>query len=230
MLILGFQKLTLLDFPNRVAATVFTGGCNFRCPFCHNSPLVTKIEPQKSYDQNEVLSYLKSRKGVLDGICITGGEPLIQRDIEDFMKSVKDMGFLVKLDTNGSFPNKLKEVVDKKLVDYVAMDIKNSKELYGETVGVKDFDLSPIEQSVDFLLSGQVEFEFRTTITKNFHTVQSVESLAKWIKGTKKYFLQNFEDSGDLISTGIKAVEKETLFEMKKVAENVLGTCIIRGV
>lgn len=227
---MGFQKMTLLDFPNKVACTVFTGGCNFRCPFCHNALLVTQIDPSTSYNNEDIFSYLASRKGLLDGVCVTGGEPLVQKDVEDFIKRVKDMGFLLKLDTNGSFPDRLSDLVEKKLVDYVAMDIKNCKEKYGETVGVPSFDISPIEKSVELLKSGVVDYEFRTTVVKEFHTVENIEKTAEWIKGTKKYFLQNFKDSGNLIKDGLSAVDKNDLSLMQKRAEEILGFCGIRGV
>ena len=230
MLILGFQKLTLLDYPNKVAATVFTGGCNFRCPFCHNASLVTKIEPQTSYNENDVLAYIRSRKGLLDGVCITGGEPLIQKDLKNFIIEIKKAGFAVKLDTNGSFPDKLKELVAENLIDYVAMDVKNSPEKYGETAGLSNFDLSPIKESVEFLKTNAVDYEFRTTIVKEYHTLNDVIAIAEFIKGAKRYFLQNFVDSGNLISSGLHSVPVETLTEMKDAAQSVLGNAQVRGV
>lgn len=230
MLILGFQKMTLLDYPNKVASTVFTGGCNFRCPFCHNSALVTKIEPENSYDADDVLSYLNSRKGLIDGVCITGGEPLMQRDLKDFIKELKKTGCLVKLDTNGSSPDKLENLVGEKLVDYVAMDIKNSPEKYGETAGMKDFDLTPVKESVNFLISGVCDYEFRTTVVKEYHTINDVKKIAEFIHGAKKYFLQNFVDSGNLIKDGLHPVDKQTLLSMQREAEKILGFAKIRGV
>lgn len=223
--------MTLLDFPGKVACTVFTGGCNFRCPFCHNALLVLGSEAVKGeYSTEEILSFLEKRVGLLDGVAITGGEPLLQPDIEDFISRVKAMGYAVKLDTNGSFPDKLISLVDKKLVDYVAVDIKNCKEKYGLTVGKNDFDLSPIEKTVEFLLQGHVPYEFRTTIVKEFHTVSDIEKISHWIKGAQNYFLQNFVDSGNLIKEGLHAVEKETLQKMREIALKNLTKTEIRGV
>lgn len=230
MKISGFQKMTLLDYPGKVACTLFTAGCNFRCPFCHNASLVTHIDDSVVYDEQEVLSYLEKRFGLLDGVCITGGEPLLQNDIADFLKKVKQIGYSVKLDTNGSFPDRLQHLVEEKLVDYVAMDIKNSIEKYPQTVGIKNFDISPILKSVEFLLKGKVDFEFRTTIVKEFHTTQDIVDATEWIKGAPRYFLQSFVDSGDLICEGLSAVNKEELYKMQQNAqENVVNT-EIRGV
>ena len=170
MLISGLQKLTLLDYPGTVACTVFTGGCNFRCPFCHNAPLVLPEELPEAADDSEVLSFLRKRAGVLDGVAVTGGEPLLHRDIDGFLEKVHALGFKVKLDTNGSFPDRLIEIVRAGLVDRVAMDIKNSPELYAKTVGLEKLDLSAVERSKDFLLSGEVDYEFRTTVVRGLHT------------------------------------------------------------
>ena len=163
MRISGFQKMTLLDFPGRVACTVFTFGCNLRCPFCHNASLVVG-GGEAEFSKEEILAYLKKRTGLLDGVCITGGEPLLQSDIADFIKEIKALGYAVKLDTNGCYPEKLKELVLGGLVDYVAMDVKNCFSKYGQTVGIKDFDVSPIKESAAFLISSGIDFEFRTTI------------------------------------------------------------------
>ena len=230
MLINGFQKLTILDYPGKVACIVFTPGCNFRCPFCHNASLVTHIDKETYLDIDEVLSYLKKRQGLLDGVVITGGEPLLQEGIEDFIAEIKSLGYSVKLDTNGSFPEKLISIVEKGLVDYVAMDIKNSKDKYGETIGVSDFDISPIEQSVEFLLQGKVDYEFRTTVVKNFHTLDDIQDIVVWLKGAHKYFLQNFVDSGDLISGGLEPVSALLLKEMKEKASEFIPSVEIRGI
>ncbi len=226
----GFQKLTVLDYPGKVACIVFTPGCNFRCPFCHNASLVTHIDKETYVDVDEVLSYLKKRQGLLDGVVITGGEPLLQNGIEDFIAQIKDLGYLVKLDTNGSFPEKLISVVEKGLVDYVAMDIKNSKEKYAETIGVDDFNITPIEKSVEFLLQGKVDYEFRTTIVKDFHTLDDIQDIVVWIKGAHKYFLQNFVDSGDLIKPDLEPVSALLLKEMQKKALEFIPSVEIRGI
>ena len=230
MLINGFQKLTILDYPGKVACIVFTPGCNFRCPFCHNASLVTHIDKDTYLDIDEVLSYLKKRQGLLDGVVITGGEPLLQDGIEEFIAEIKTLGYCVKLDTNGSFPEKLISVVEKGLVDYVAMDIKNSKEKYAETIGVDDFDITPIEKSVDFLLQNKVDFEFRTTIVEGLHTLDDIQDIVVWIKGAHKYFLQNFVDSGDLIKPDMKPVSALLLKEMQKKASEFIPNVEIRGI
>ena len=230
MLINGFQKLTVLDYPGKVACIVFTPGCNFRCPFCHNAGLVTHIDKDAFIDVGEVLSYLKKRQGLLDGVVITGGEPLLQDGIEEFIAEIKSLGYSVKLDTNGSYPEKLISIVEKGLVDYVAMDIKNSKAKYGMTVGAEDFDIAPVEKSVDFLLQGKVDYEFRTTVVKNFHTPDDIQDIVVWIKGAHKYFLQNFVDSGDLIEAGLSPVSVDMLKEMKKKATEFVPCVEIRGI
>ncbi len=230
MLILGFQKMSLLDYPGKVAATVFTGGCNFRCPFCHNSGLVTDIRLQEAYDTEDVLAYLKARRGLLDGVAVTGGEPLLQKDIEEFLMAVKSLGYPVKLDTNGSYPDKLREVCEKKLVDYVAMDIKNTMEMYGKTVGIDDFDTAPILESIRFLHSGAVDYEFRTTVVLPHHTVNRIEQMAKTIAPAPRYFLQRFTDSGHLIAPGgLSAADDETMENMAENAREYIPCVEIRG-
>lgn len=230
MVLHGFQKMTLLDFPGKVACTVFTGGCNFRCPFCHNALLVTELSKSESFKEEEILDFLKKRKGLLDGVAITGGEPLISDDILYFAEKVKNLGFAVKLDTNGSYPQRLKKAVGEGIVDYVAMDIKNSKELYAETAGLSFFEISNIEESVDFLLSGKVDYEFRTTVVNGFHTVESIENAAKWISGAKRYFLQNFIDSGCLIGEGMTGVSKDEMLLMRSAARKYVHAAELRGV
>ncbi len=230
MVLHGFQKMTLLDFPGKVACTVFTGGCNFRCPFCHNALLVTELSKSESIKEEEVLDFLKKRKGLLDGVAITGGEPLISDDILYFAEKVKNLGFVVKLDTNGSYPQRLKKAVGEGIVDYVAMDIKNSKELYAKTAGLSFFEISNIEESVDFLLSGKVDYEFRTTVVNGFHTVESIENAAKWISGAKQYFLQNFIDSGCLIGEGMTGVSKDEMLLMRSAARKYVHAAELRGV
>lgn len=226
----GLQKMTLLDFPGKVACTVFTGGCNFRCPFCHNALLVTKLPEKPDYTEDEILSFLEKRIGLLDGVAITGGEPLLNPDIGDFIRKIRDMGYAVKLDTNGSFPERLKAIVGEGLVDYVAMDIKNRREKYTETIGLKSLDLSKIEESVEFLKSGAVDYEFRTTVVKQFHTVEDIRAAAEWISGAKRYFLQNFVDSGELICEEVCGVDKETMLKMKSAAADFVPQTEIRGI
>ena len=228
MLIKGFQKLTLLDYPGKTACTVFTGGCNYRCPFCHNAGLVTKMDTE-IIPEGEVFAHLKKRQGILDGVAVSGGEPLLQGDIEEFLAEIKKLGYQIKLDTNGSFPEKLKSIIDKGLCDYVAMDIKNSKERYPETIGIDKFDISLMEKSVDILMSSDVEFEFRTTVTKNFHTIKDIENIGEWVKGVKNFYLQNFVDSGNLIDSNVEGVSKEEMQEMLVAIKKYVPTAEIRG-
>lgn len=230
MRISGFQKLTLLDFPGHVAATVFTGGCNLRCPFCHNALLVTETDAAESYGEDEILSYLNKRAGILDGVCISGGEPLLQPDIAEFMKKVKSMGLAVKLDTNGTYPQKLSALIDAELVDYVAMDIKNSRSRYPETVGLASFDITPVEESVSLLLSGRVDYEFRTTVVRELHTTADIEEIAKWISGAKRYFLQNFVDSGNIIGEGLSAHPQKKLEAMRSCAAAYMDEVSFHGI
>ncbi len=225
----GFQKLTLLDYPGKIACLLFTSGCNFRCPFCHNASLVTHIDNNIFYSDNEILEYLKKRKGILEGVCISGGEPLLHKELIVFIKKVKELGFPVKLDTNGSKPDELNTLINNKLIDYVAMDIKNSREKYSLTTGVENIDLSQIEKSIDILLSSDIEYEFRTTIVNEYHTLEDIESIGKLISGAKRYFLQNFIDSGDLIGNNMSAVETTVIKNMQKTASKYVQNVEVRG-
>ncbi len=223
MFIAGMQKLTLLDFPGVVACTLFTAGCNFRCPWCHNAGLVLPEEASdRLLESGEVLSFLEKRKGVLDGVCVTGGEPLLHAELPDFLKRVKDLGYRVKLDTNGSFPERLEALVREKLADRVAMDIKNGPSRYAETVGLRNLDLSAVTASKDFLLSDAVDYEFRTTVVRGLHTAESLLEAADWIRGARQWFLQQFKDSGNLIhGEGLSAFSED---EMRRLLETVQQT------
>ncbi len=232
MLISGLQKLTLLDFPGKVACTVFTGGCNFRCPFCHNAPLVLPERIESDPDgEATVLAFLKKRQGILDGVAITGGEPLLQKDIGAFLEKVRALGYRIKLDTNGSFPQRLEELVKAGLVDRVAMDIKNSPALYGKTAGVPGLDLAPVQRSRDFLLEGRVEYEFRTTVVKGLHTRESLTEAAQWIAGAKEYYLQQFKDSGDILHLeGLGAFTNEEMLALADAIRPYVPVVQLRGV
>lgn len=199
MIISGLQKLTLLDYPEKIACTIFTGGCNFRCPFCHNASLVVENDFEEVITQEELLAFLNKRQGILDGVCITGGEPLIHKDIDVLIEKIKKIGYLIKLDTNGSNPDMLKSLIDRKLIDYVAMDIKNSPEGYATTCGLENLNFEKINQSINLLKSGIIDFEFRTTAVKGIHTENDFTKIAQFIKGDEKYFIQNYIDSGDTI-------------------------------
>ncbi|MBQ9911017.1 MAG: anaerobic ribonucleoside-triphosphate reductase activating protein [Lachnospiraceae bacterium] len=230
MKLCGLQKMTLLDYPGKVACTVFTGGCDLRCPFCHNALLVTELDEAEEIGEEKLFSLLNKRKGILDGVAVTGGEPLLQPDIIPFLEKIKALGYAVKLDHNGTRPALLKEIIDRKLVDYVAVDVKNCREKYGITAGVPDIALEPFEKTVDLLLSGNVPYEFRTTIVREFHDVEDIGKIGQWITGAENYFLQNFVDSGNLIGENMHPVEKETLLLMKAEAEKYVKNVGIRGV
>lgn len=230
MLISGLQKLTLLDYPGRVACTVFTGGCNFRCPFCHNAPLVLPERLARDSSEEAVLAFLSKRRGVLDGVAVTGGEPLLHRDIGAFLEKVKALGFSVKLDTNGSFPDRLRALVSAGLVDRVAMDVKNSPALYEKTAGAA-VDMAAIARSRDFLLSGAVDYEFRTTVVKGLHTKESLMDAARWIRGAKEYYLQQFKDSGDVLAIeGLGAFSEKEMHALADAAAEFAPSVQVRGV
>ena len=228
MTIKGLQKTTLLDYPEKLACTIFTAGCNFRCPFCHNASLVLRAGEVDEIPEKDLLSYLEKRGGLLDGVCITGGEPLLNPDIEELIVKIRSYGLLVKLDTNGAFPDRLESLLDKGLIDYVAMDVKNSLSKYVETVG-RSVDVDEIAKSIKLLLSDKVDYEFRTTVVKNLHTEESIKELALMIKGAKRYFLQNFVDSGNLVgyAEGLSEKEMRTLLNLAK--EYVPNTAL-RGI
>jgi anaerobic ribonucleoside-triphosphate reductase activating protein len=212
----------MVDFPGLLCATLFTPGCNLRCPFCHNSSLVLGDGVDSQIDEEDLLYFLESRKGRLDGVCITGGEPLLHAELPDFLKRVKDLGYRVKLDTNGSFPERLEALVREKLADRVAMDIKNGPSRYAETVGLRNLDLSAVTASKDFLLSDAVDYEFRTTVVRGLHTAESLLEAADWIRGARQWFLQQFKDSGNLIhGEGLSAFSED---EMRRLLETVQKT------
>lgn len=229
MVIQGLQKLTLLDYPGKVACTIFTAGCNFRCPFCHNASLVTRIEERNQIPEEEVLAFLNKRQGILDGVCITGGEPMLQPDLESFIQKVRELGYAVKLDTNGSFPERLKQLVEGGLVDFVAMDIKNAPDKYGRTIGIEEYDISHILQSADYLMSGAVPFEFRTTVVKELHQREDMAAIGRWIRNTQHYYLQTFVDSGDLIKPGFHGYSKDIMEQAAAEIRRNVPNVEIRG-
>lgn len=216
MKITGLQKMTLLDFPGRIACTVFLQGCNFRCPFCHNADLLGP-EGETAISAEDLLSFLKKRKGMLDGVCITGGEPTVQQDLPELLRSVKALGYPVKLDTNGSNPAMLKALVQEGLVDYVAMDIKNCRKKYGMTAGVPGLAMEKIEESMTFLLEGTVDYELRTTVVQELHTEEDFQNMAQWIlslnsgKPAKRLYLQQFVDRDSVLCSGFTAPDTAQL-------------------
>lgn len=228
----GLQKTTLLDYPGHVAATLFTGGCNFRCPFCHNADLVLNPGVQPEIPPEDIMAFLRKRQGILDGVCITGGEPTLQPDLENFIREVRELGYLVKLDTNGYRPEVLGQLLEKGLLDYVAMDIKASKESYARAVGLDHraqssesgsgtdtagFSIENIEKSVKLLKGSSIDYEFRTTVVKGIHTIGEFEEIGKWLSGCKAYYLQGFQENENLLAArvqGCKTIDGKGTIEI----------------
>ena len=225
----GIQKLTLLDYPDKTACTLFTIGCNFNCPFCQNASLIRPAGKLQTISDSEVLGFLKTRQGLLDGVCISGGEPLLQQDLGDFIDKVRALGFFVKLDTNGSFPGRLKKLTESGRLDYVAMDIKNAPEKYPQTIGLPDYDVSAVEESIAFLISGAAPYEFRTTVVRQFHTEGDLLALAQWISGAGKYYLQGYTDSGDIPQCGLTAYSAEEMRRLLGMVKKALPVAELRG-
>ena len=233
-MICGLQKMTLLDYPDKIACTVFLGGCNFRCPFCHNSELFMG-KPEKLMEDEEFFAFLKTRKGLLDGVCVSGGEPTLYKNLPDFLTKIKELGFLVKLDTNGSNPQMVKELAAKNLVDYIAMDVKNSPAMYAQTVGLEKIDLAPIEESLRFLIGGEVDYELRTTLVSQLHDGASIQDMGQWLGSLvtglkpKRLFLQSFVDRDTVLFAGLTAPEPETTEGFAKILEPFAEAVTIRN-
>ena len=227
MEILGIEKLSLVDYEGQICATIFTGGCNYRCPFCHNSGLVYK--EQKTLNESEIFDYLEKRKGLLDAVTISGGEPTLQPDLELFISKLKKLGYKVKLDTNGTRPEVLDNLLSKKLIDYVAMDIKNSFDLYSPIVGVKNALIDRIKESLRVLTHHKTNYELRTTLVAEFHTQEAINQLAKDLENQPVLYLQKFVDSGACISEGLTEVNKTKAEEYKKILEKTIKVVNLRG-
>lgn len=234
MRIVGLQKLTLLDYPGQVACTVFLDGCNFRCPYCHNSELLEK-DAAAVMEPEELLEFLGKRKGILDGVCITGGEPTLHPELPWLLGQIKAMGFLTKLDTNGYRPDVLRSVAEEGLVDYVAMDVKNSPACYGQTVGLERLHLEKIEESIAFLMSGTVDYELRTTVAEPLHDERSVEDMAKWLLALggghriKRLFIQPFVDRDTVLMGGLSAPNDEKLGKFAEILRQCSEKVEVRG-
>lgn len=227
----GLQKLTLLDFPGTVACTVFTDGCNFRCPFCHNASLVLEGKEQNYLEEDELLTFFKKRYGILEGVVFTGGEPLLHRDLPDFFRKVKEIGYRIKLDTNGTNPDLLEQLIGEGLVDRVAMDIKNAPDCYGRTVGIENFDLEKVTRSKELLMKRKIPFEFRTTVVKGLHDKERLVRLAEWIAGDEEYYLQSFKDSGDLIRPdGLSEFSKQEMLDFAEAVRPFVPLVQVRGI
>ena len=229
MKIHGLQKMTLLDFPGRVACTVFLGGCDMRCPFCHNAELIDGSAPPVM-EEKELLAFLEKRKGLLDGVAFTGGEPLLREDLDGLFERIQALGYPIKLDTNGTHPDRLARLIDRGLVQYAAMDVKNAPERYAETVGVPGFDLTPVRESVSLLLQGKIPYEFRTTVVAEFHDGDSIRGIGEWIRGAERYVLQKFTDRDSVPFAGLHAPADEELRSWVKIAAPFVREAGLRGV
>ena len=226
----GLQKLTLLDYPGHTACTVFTGRCNFRCPFCQNASLVLHPETLASIPEEDVFAFLEKRKGLLDGVAVTGGEPTLQPDLPDFLRRVKDMGYETKLDTNGARPETLGSILAEGLADYVAMDVKSSPAGYGRCAGISSETLlEAVKESVRLLEGSGVAHEFRTTAVKGLHSVEDFEAIGRWLAGTEKYFIQSYADSGDILEPGYEAFSREELEELLAAVRPYIPGARLRG-
>lgn len=225
----GWEKLSLLDYDDNITTTLFMAGCDFRCPFCHNSSLVLHPEDAPTIPWADIMDYLSKRKNVLDAVCVTGGEPTLMPDIFEKIRDIKSLGYKVKLDTNGSRPAILKKLVEAGLLDYVAMDIKNSPEKYFLTIGTNKIDFSSIQESVSFLINGTLEYEFRTTTIKEYHNARDFEEIAHWLEGAKRYYIQRYIDSENCIAHGLHMVEKEKALVFKAILEKSISHVALRG-
>lgn len=224
----GLQKTTLLDFPGQVACTVFLAGCNLRCPFCHNAPLVLTAPPPQ-LTEAAFFAFLEKRQGVLDGVCITGGEPTLRPDLPDFLRKIKSLGYRVKLDTNGTNPAMLQSLLEDGIVDYVAMDIKNAPSRYSQTCG--GIDLTEfIRQSATLLMAGSTDYEFRTTCVHPLHDPEAMAEIGRWLSGAKQYFLQNFVDSGDLVGSGVTGLPSEAMEALRQAVLPYIENTHLRGI
>lgn len=230
MVFAGLQKLTLLDYPGHTACTVFTQGCDFRCPFCHNSSLLEiGAEPEDPVQEEAILALLKKRQGTLDGVAITGGEPLMHPELRDFILRVRELGFKVKLDTNGNRPAYLRSLIDDGLVDMVAMDIKNCPEHYARTIGLPAFDLGPIRESAALLMEYRVPYEFRTTVTGELHSAEDMQGIGEWLRGESPYYLQLYVDSGRVLRPGLTAPTPEKMQQYRQILLPYLPKTQVRG-
>ena len=230
MRICGFNKTTLLDYPGKVASTIFLGGCNFRCPFCQNSVLVTAPGEQPDYAQEELLAFLQKRKGILDGVCISGGEPTLSDGLEEFIVKIKELGYAVKLDTNGSRPEIVKHLAEAGLIDKVAMDIKACPDNYRNLTGIEKPDMDSIFETADFLLHGKLDYEFRTTVVKELHNENDFIQIGQWLKGAKAYYLQAYRDSDEVLQPGFSSYSLEELEHFRKILLTTIPLVEIRGI
>jgi len=229
MLICGFEKMSLVDYDGLVACTIFTGGCNFKCGFCHNSALVLSANSLVTIPEEEVLSYLKKRVGVIDGVCVSGGEPTLQKDLPDFLEKIKKLGLKIKLDTNGTRPDLIKSFNENGLVDYFAMDIKNDRKNYAKIIGFDTYNTLKVEQSVKYFLTSNADYEFRTTLIKEYHSEDNIRAIAEWIKGANKYFLQKFRNGENCILQNLNEVPLSTAKEYQNILSPFIKKVSLRS-
>ena len=230
MYICGYQKTTLLDYPEHVAATIFTGGCNFRCPFCHNADLLLKKSGDSPVSEEEILAFLKKRKNVLSGVCITGGEPTLQPDLKDFIIKVRSLGYKIKLDTNGYGPDVLLSLLEENLLDYIAMDIKAGLSNYAKVSGIPNLDIAKINESISIIENSGINYEFRTTVVKELHSSQDFLEITDMLSSTSPYFIQSFKDSGNILTPGLSSCDTETLNQFLAIVKNKLPFSSLRGI
>lgn len=229
MQICGYEKFSMVDYDEKIACTVFTNGCNLRCPFCQNGPLVVDSSLNEPIDEQEVFDYLIKRKGLVDAVCVSGGEPTLQPDLVEFIKKVKELGYLVKLDTNGMRPEVIKDLLDKGLLDYIAMDIKNDPERYPETVGIKNINFDKIKESINLIMNSGIDYEFRTTMMSELHGEKEIEGIGELIKGAKKYYIQHYKDSENCIAHGFTDIPYDKIESYKKILEKYVDFVGVRG-
>lgn len=230
MNICGYQKTTLLDYPGHVAATIFTGGCNFCCPFCHNSDLVVNSTMSPCISQEEIFSFLKKRKNVLSGICITGGEPTLQTNLSEFIKKVRSLGYKIKLDTNGYRPDVISSLLEDNLLDYIAMDIKAGLSNYAKVSGIPNLDTSKIKESISIIENSGIDYEFRTTVVKELHNRQDFLEISEMLSSSSSYFIQSFKDSGNILTPGLSSCDTDTLNQYLAIVKNKLPFSSLRGI
>lgn len=230
MKICGFNKTTLLDYPGRVACTIFLGGCNFRCPFCQNSSLVLVPEKEQTYKEEEILGFLKKRKGILDGVCVSGGEPTIEPELPEFLEKIKELGYEIKLDTNGSKPSVVKRLAAEGLVDKVAMDIKACPDNYKALTGLANPDVDAVKETAEFLMKGNLDYEFRTTVVRELHTEKDFQEIGQWLKGAKAYYLQAYRDSDGVLKPGFSSYSLEELKGFREILLETISLVEIRGI
>ena len=228
--IYGLQKTTLLDYPGHVASTIFLGRCNYRCPYCQNSSLLDPRDLEPAFTEEAIFTHLHKRKGILEGVCITGGEPTLTKELRQFIENIKEMDYLVKLDTNGSNPAMLAELMQNGLLDMVAMDIKNSLAHYGTTIGIPSYNTKDVEESVELLKAGSIPYEFRTTLVKELHSKEDLLSISQWLQGDSPYYLQNYRDSDEVLTQGLHGFNNDELTELLDIVHPLLPNTSVRGV